>query len=558
MNFIKNNIVLLKKPSVNYFFVSIVFLISLYYRSKFPINAAIYAPHDDLLGVRIAQQILSGNWLGPWNQSTLVKPPGFSIYLSIIHYIPLSYVLVNHLIYLLISFWFIFKFIRVEIRDIYYSQILLSAGFLYLAFNPYLFQTAISKVYRSTLNSILIMAFIVIYFRIMQEFRSKNKLQESKIIVLSLFIGLVYAFLILTRVDSYWILLVSMVIFLLILFQNNWTNKRKLKLLFLTIFPAFIAYGLIIGSIIGLNNKYYKVNLIENYYSGNFAQAVNKWTGIEINSETLDHVVIPRVKRDLVYENSPIAQTLIPYLESEPNTGWKTQSCSRQGICDESASWFPWELRDAAVAGSDIRSELEFQNFFKGISQDIDRACASKTLLCGREGTAPGSKNLIDLNPVKILRHVKLNLEQVFRFTSGGNISIPDNGFEQEEEFVKEFHQVVNYKTLNQKEISSLPKFSKSLSLLVKTYTIVNLVTLLIFIFFVFWKKREMFYYWPQLIFLTTSLITFMFGLSIFEIHLGFIPPLDLYFLPIYPVISALIIIVWLSIAKVLVMKNKN
>jgi hypothetical protein len=98
--------------------------------------------------------------------------------------------------------------------------------------------------------------------------------------------------------------------------------------------------------------------------------------------------------------------------------------------------------------------------------------------------------------------------------------------------------------------LSSLPKFSKSFSTLVKTYRIINVSTKLIFIFFIIWEKRLILRYWPQLIFSITSLITFLLGLSVFEIHFGFSLPLDLYSLPIYPVIASLVSVSLLSIAK--------
>ncbi len=45
-------------------------------RRDIPTNAGSNSPHDDLLGVRVARNILEGNWLGNWDNLILGKPPG--------------------------------------------------------------------------------------------------------------------------------------------------------------------------------------------------------------------------------------------------------------------------------------------------------------------------------------------------------------------------------------------------------------------------------------------------------------------------------------------------
>ena len=60
---------------------------------------ATYTPHDDYLFVKLAKHILSGEWLGPYNQVTLVKGPVYPLFIAMAHHTALPLLLVQHLLY---------------------------------------------------------------------------------------------------------------------------------------------------------------------------------------------------------------------------------------------------------------------------------------------------------------------------------------------------------------------------------------------------------------------------------------------------------------------------
>ena len=82
---------------------TIITLINIQLRREIPTLAGLEAPHDDLLSVRLAKNILENNWLGDWNNLTLGKPPGYSVYLAVANLIPVQLVVVNQLIICLVS-----------------------------------------------------------------------------------------------------------------------------------------------------------------------------------------------------------------------------------------------------------------------------------------------------------------------------------------------------------------------------------------------------------------------------------------------------------------------
>ena len=60
---------------------------------------ATYTPHDDYLFIKLAQHILSGAWLGPYDQVTLVKGPVYPLFIAVAHHTGMPLLLVQHLVH---------------------------------------------------------------------------------------------------------------------------------------------------------------------------------------------------------------------------------------------------------------------------------------------------------------------------------------------------------------------------------------------------------------------------------------------------------------------------
>ena len=66
-----------------------------------PVQALSNAHYDDALFVRLAVQLSSGHWLGPYDQFKLLKGPMFPIFISLCHAVALPLKLGEHLVYIL-------------------------------------------------------------------------------------------------------------------------------------------------------------------------------------------------------------------------------------------------------------------------------------------------------------------------------------------------------------------------------------------------------------------------------------------------------------------------
>ena len=163
-----------------------VFVMSVIIREVIPPYVIYNSPHDDLLGVQLARNILIGNWLGTWSVNTLAKPPGYSVFLSISHNLHISPTLLTHLIYLITSLLFSYLVVIVVSKNSKHISSIRSKNigrivFIILAFNPVMFSGNFSRVHRTSLYSVLTMLFftlLILFFLLILE--AFKKIRENK------------------------------------------------------------------------------------------------------------------------------------------------------------------------------------------------------------------------------------------------------------------------------------------------------------------------------------------------------------------------------------------
>src|SRR5436305_8448350 len=65
-----------------------------------PVVAHANASFDDRLFVALAEQVLKGNWLGPYSQFTLMKGPMYSLFIAASAWLRIPLPIMQHLFYL--------------------------------------------------------------------------------------------------------------------------------------------------------------------------------------------------------------------------------------------------------------------------------------------------------------------------------------------------------------------------------------------------------------------------------------------------------------------------
>ena len=392
--------------------IVLISLVSLVLRWLIPATIVPNSPNDDYLGVLLAHNLIHGQWLGAWTPNTLSKPPAYSFFLAIAHYIPVDPTLILHLFYLLVALLFINNLVN-YFDKLHYRKIFTHLAFLFFAFNPAVFANDFSRIYRTSLDTILVFLFFTLILKLVIFLKviyldgvgaDWKKVKALKFLSLSVLLGLTFSLMILTRSEGYWVLVPTIPLVLGIWFisvlKNGvgwqfWSKYKSISILVKVFALALAAYLIPIGLVSAVNKSVYGISEIDNFYTGNYARAIKLWEGVENGKSQFSFIPVSKGQRASVYSVSPAALSLKPTLDGAPNTGWKSFNCSTTKICDESGSWFPWELRSAAIDNQHITSEVQFQQFFGVLADQISAACSTHQIKCGSTGSAPGSKPIL-------------------------------------------------------------------------------------------------------------------------------------------------------------------
>jgi hypothetical protein len=390
-------------------FRSLVFLfsfLSLMLRIAIPPVVLTGTTHDDELMIRLASQIMKGNWLGDYStlgHLTLAKPAGFPMFLAATSWLPWSQVVSVHMILILAIILFVREFRMLGLNR-FSSLVMLT----YLLFFPRWFDDYMSRIYREGLLTAITLLFIsmtlVVRRNLVVSDLPKNRYTRIFQLLNVFAAGLLFGSLVLIKI-SWQPALLMFVVLIGLQFGRSFKQSHSFKYLannvLLIMVPVVIGASLPIVTVSSLNYSRYGLFTLENYRGGEFARSISLLSSIE-PSGTRPYVQVTAAQRSKVYEISPTFALLRPYLEQPDGTGWRGAACSHVAICDESAGWFPWDLRDAVQIAGLAGSATEFESTFRKISDEIDLACHSKIILCGVQGLAPGIGDPFDI-PVKYL-----------------------------------------------------------------------------------------------------------------------------------------------------------
>jgi len=363
--------------------------------------------HDDQLMVEIANNILDGKWLGIYEEfgnRLLSKPPGYAIFLVFTSWLPWAPTVSVHL-FLLLGLVIISR----EIRFLGESRAFTVGFFLFVSFYPAWFDEPMSRIYRDGLLaaiSAIVLGLSLMTRRQMLDYLRKpyrniweSPLCAARHLTPPTIIGALLACFIVSK--NTWLYMVVLVVFVT-LTPANWVNIKS-KAFIKTYLPALLATSLccftLIAVLLAKNEATYGVRQLDTYTSGPFADAMKVLYSVR-DTQNRAYVDISEMMRLNTYEVSPTFAKLKPFLEIPEGAGWRSQPCqSELEICDESAAWFPWDLRDAVETAGLGSSAADFNSTFAMIASEVRGACKSGKINCDSPGMAPGVDSLNSLSP---------------------------------------------------------------------------------------------------------------------------------------------------------------
>ena len=533
------------------------FVLALALRQVIPLNINLDSPDDDYLGVRMASSLLRGHWLGTWSNTTLLKPPGYSLFLAFAHFIPIPVDTILQFIFLLLFLKFtavIFQDSSYRIRTVKNLQRL---AFVLLAFNPYLYSADISRVYRTSLNTLALTAFYITFLQLLKNESLKrtksNTITRKLELVLYAALGFEIAVAFLTRTESYWLIypcVLSLTLYVAFeIFRDirDVRGKAKVKesqdikrkiwskvipfvlVIFFSIIPIF--------TISTLNYHFYGSYLIDDMSSGNFVRALKLWEGVENGKDSRLDVPISEGQRLAVYAISPTAALLKPLLDQKSNVSfWTSFNCQINHVCDNPGGAFlPFQYRDAAMEIKSFHSEKEFQDFFQTIATDILNACQAKEIRCGPGGSGPGMVNISEMPKTKLIRSAGEVFANMLNYgiVNDGYVSNRNNPV-----LKQSWSDVLKLPLVTSPNSAKNSKVLTNLLLLLQfLYSRLSFVlaVLSLMSFRLLWQDRHHSINLGIILLSLFCLILFSFGLASISIAWGF-PALGIYTVPAQPV----------------------
>ncbi len=323
---------------------------------------------DDMLTVRAARCILSGEWLGAYNYLTLSKHMLFALWLALIHRLGISYLLAGQLLYTAASGALAQCFAPVIRRRAW--RLLFFAGLL---FNPASFADFTLRVYRDNIT----VSFVMLTFAgfIGLALRCTGR-KPAALLGWGALGGFALGCSLLLREDGWWLLPAACLplaaaLFLILRRRPARWGARLAALLC----PVAVAAACVCAYC-GMNYVHYGRFIISDLTSPEFQAAYGAMTRvIPDEADTNPIVPVPPSSLEKLYAVSPHFAALRPYLESEDFTRWQ-KDCGDGRLSYYGGSLY-WAVRSAASLAGYYETPETARQYYLALAQEINDACDS-------------------------------------------------------------------------------------------------------------------------------------------------------------------------------------
>ncbi len=347
-----------------------------------------YASFDDQHFINLASYILHGQWLGPYNNMTLIKGPFYPIFLAANHLTHLPILFSEQLFYIfscllfLISIYFLINGtpqFKITKKTEYLSLAFLG---LFLIFNP--ISTDVEPATRVIRNGIypsLTLITVSLFIILL----AKRKARIWKLGLVSVFTGLAFSCFWLTREDGIWLmpLIILLVIYSALIVYSERKELVSWKWIEALLFLPLLILWFSIYSISAINYHYYGVRATTEVQSPQFMAAYSSLTRVK-SGQWLP--VIPVSKADLsaIYKVSPAFAKLKPYLQGSIGKGWVgvSESTYPQYKGQIAGGWFMWAFRDSVQAAGYYTNGPTAMNYYSTLAKQVNAACSKGKITC--------------------------------------------------------------------------------------------------------------------------------------------------------------------------------
>ena len=345
-----------------------VFLIKMWLVQAHSVLAMNY-PIDDLLFIRQAHAILSGEWLGPYSQYTLIKGQFYPLFIALNYWLCIPLLAGQQILYFLTCMVFI-----IAVRPLINNQWILFLFFVFLLLNPFTYDyPMVGRIFRlgiyPTLGLLIFSCLTGLYLRL------QNSLKKA--LPWSLGMGISLAAFWHTREESIWIVPSLVLVYIYIM----WTSRKKGQHHLYGVVALLMLPVLILGAfthiLTELNKEHYGVPACIEIETPEFKSAYGGLLRIRSNHWRRFYPVVKDV-REKAYAVSPTFRRLKIYLDGSIGKKWM----DTYHMTDLPAAFFIWVFRDSVAKAGYYQNGSKALDFYSRMGKEIDQACADGRLDC--------------------------------------------------------------------------------------------------------------------------------------------------------------------------------
>lgn len=344
-------------------------ILYLFVRAHTPISVQADAYHDDQHFMSMAQHIANGDWLGTYCQMTLIKGPGYPLFLAFNAWLGTPVSLAEACFQGFAIGIFFWVFARVSRMP---NVALL--GFVTTLWmpDPYLERVIRDSIYPGQMLLLLSGLTASLYF----------DMPKKRRYTCALATGLILGWFCLTREEGVWIAPGITAIALAAAVHYRY-KQQVISLVLIPLIIVTAGYGATQLAFLSANRINYGSFVGVEINSSPFKDAVAALQSVQAGKQ-IPFVPVSKQAREAIYQVSPSFLKLKAYFD--PSTGgspWQFGCKVYEQTCGEIAGgWFIWALRDAVAANGFYDSAEEAKAFYQGLTNEVLRACRTGQLQC--------------------------------------------------------------------------------------------------------------------------------------------------------------------------------
>ncbi len=336
---------------------------------------------DDQWFVERASWISAGEWFGPFDAHTLIKQPGYPLFVAAVHAARVPLLLAHQLLYV-----FAIAIMMVALRPLVRSRSRRLGAFALLLFNPMTMNTPISaRVDRAGIYPALTVLLLACLVGLVSSCDRPRRATWAWAAGSTLSLGFLWA------VREEWLLLLpalgcGLVLAVVRLGRAPIAVGQRVAAAFAV---ACIPLTIVVGTlwVEHVNEAHYGL-AITNVEQTSMSAGLGPMFRVDPVT-TFDHFPVTVETREALYEVSPTFAALRGELEA--GGGDRFATIRPDGVRDLGGQVFQWVVLDAIGATGGAATARDLDDTFRSIGSEIDAACDDGRLRCGppHSGIAP-------------------------------------------------------------------------------------------------------------------------------------------------------------------------